>query len=117
MRKFWKIYSWIYLGATLFGIFYYVVNPIELETELTPIKYFIAYILASLFWLIPAGGLFLYSFNKRKFIILWRLFFVYFVYNFAVMLIEVFKTGAFPLLLPFHAVALVALFLYSFTNK
>lgn len=118
MRKFWKVYSWIYLGAILFGIFYnIIVKPIKIEIELTPTKYVIAYILASLFWLIPAIGLFLYSLNKRKFIILWKLLCIYFAYDFAVMFIEVLKTGAVPVLLPFHTIALVGLFLYSFTKK
>lgn len=117
MKKFWKTYSWIYLGALVFGIFYNVMKPIKIKTELTPTQYIIAYILASLFWLIPAIGLFLYSFNKRKFIILWKLLFIYFAYDFAVMIIEVLKTGSIPLLLPFHTVALVGLFLYSFTRK
>lgn len=116
MKKFWRVYRWIYLSAILFGIFYNALNPIEIETELTSAKYVIAYIIASLFWLIPAIGLFLYSFNKRRFIIIWKVLFVYFSYSFVVMLIEVFQTGGFPVLLPFHAIALIGLFLYAFTK-
>ncbi|MDD5174085.1 MAG: hypothetical protein PHV48_04595 [Candidatus Omnitrophica bacterium] len=111
------IYSWIYLGATLFGIFYYALHPIKISIDTSQAEYWIAYILTSLIWLIPVVGLFLYSFNKRKFIIFWRLYFVFFVYSFVVMLIELYKNGEFPITLSFNAIALVGLFLYSFTKK
>lgn len=124
MKKFWKIYSWIYLGVMIFGLVYYMQNSADITIELSRIKYIIAYVIAyviayiiiALLWSIPVVGLFLYSFNKRKFMIFWRLYFIYFIYRIAVMLIEVYKTGKFPSLLPFHAIALVGLFLYSFTH-
>jgi len=118
VRKFWKVYRWIYLGAVLFGIYHYaVINPVETTIELSQTKYIIAYILASLFWLIPAIGLFLYSLNRRTIIIFWKLYCVYFIYNVISMTAGFFKTGKFPVLLPFHAIALVGLFLYSFTKN
>jgi len=112
----WKIYSWIYLVMLLYVILLEWLHPIKIETELTPIQYSIVYVLASLFWLIPALGLFLYSYNKRKLMIFWKLYFVYFAYGVIVMFIEAYKAGAMPLLLPFNAITLVGLFLYSFTR-
>ena len=116
MKKFWKIYSWIYLGAILFAIFYYALKPIRISGDVSHSNYIIAYVLVSISWLIPVIGLFLYSFNKKIITIFWKFFFVYFCYNFITMLIEFYRSGEFPILLPFHAIALVGLFMYSFTD-
>lgn len=117
MNKFWKIYSWIYLGAILFAVVYYALNPFEKAEGTSQTSYNIAYFIVSLHWFIPVVGLFLYSFKKRKIIVFWRLYFIYMAYNGITQLIEIFQTGQVPVLLPFHTIALVGLFLYSFTKK
>jgi len=119
MNKFWKIYSWIYLCTILLAIGYYALNPFEyVDPEVTKqTSYIIAYSMISLLWLIPVVGLFLYAFRKRKIIVFWRLYFVYMTYNIITQLLEIFKTKEVPPLLPFHIIALVGLFLYSFTKN
>lgn len=117
MKKFWKIYSWIYLIVILYGIFSYALTPITMKTELTKIQFVIAYSIASLFWLIPVVGIFLYSFDKQKFMLFWKIYFIFFGYNIVLMFVDFFKAGKLQFLLPFHVIALVGLFLYSFTKK
>ncbi len=65
LLRFYKIYSWIYLVAVLFGIFYhYYIEPVEVSAGITQAHYNIAYFLVSAIWLIPVIGLFLFSFSK-----------------------------------------------------
>jgi len=118
MNKFWRVYSWIYLGAVLFGIFYhYFIEPVKVTIEVSKIQYTIAYILVSMLSLIPVAGLFLYSFNKRKVMFFWKLYSLYFVYALINMFVEGYRIGMLAFLLPFHTVALTGLLLYSFTKK
>jgi len=117
MRKFWKAYSWVYLIVVIYGIYYYAVNPVEIPAEINRISYIIAYVLISLFSLVPVLGLFLYAFNRRKKILFWRVYCIYFAYSTFSMLVDFFKTQVFSSLFPFHAIALTGLLLYSFQKN
>ena len=117
MKNFWKIFRWLYLAVMIYVIIRNILNPIEIKTEVSQTTYYVAYALLSLSWLIPVIGIFLYSYGKRKFMIFWKLYFMYFMYNFIIMFIEFCQTLEVRLLLPFNAITLVGLFLYSFTKK
>ena len=116
MVKFWRIFGCIYLVTIVLAVRYYALNPFEKADGTSQLSYNIAHMIVSFLWFIPVIGLFLYSFNKRKFMLFWRLYFIYMFYNAITQVIEIFQTGKIPALLPFHAIALFGLFLYAFTR-
>ena len=117
MKKFWKIYSWLYLVVVLYGIFSYAMTPIAAKAEATKTQFAIAYSIASLFWLIPVFGIFLYAYGKQKFMFFWKVYFLLFTFNILVMLAELFTAGKFQILFPFHLIALFGLFQYCFKKN
>lgn len=117
MRKFWKIYKWIYLGVVIYGIFYYIINPIGIASGTSRLSYVIAYIMVSLMSFFPVYALFLHSAKKRRFILFWRVYFFYFAYNIFDMLIKIFQSNKISTLLPFHIIALIGIYQYCFMQE
>ena len=114
MKKFWKIYSWIYFIFAMCAIITNFLNPIEINTKLTPTQHIIVYSLASLLWLIPVLGVFMYAYNIRKIIFFWRIYTVYFAYAVIITGTKIFTDGDFFGITVFHTIALLGLFLYAF---
>lgn len=123
MKKFWKVYSWLYLIMMISAVLYYIsigsVSDVVIDFFDNPLGHFLCYIS----WFIPVLGVFLYAYEK-KFLhhFFWKLYFIYFIWgvlNIGIEVIENIKNGliGIPLYFPFELIAVYALFKYAFIKK